>query len=167
MSLPKKELVEAWRRTWLRIVDPEGHAWAIHGADQGHTEGGFPLDHPVHVLTSWNPASTQIPDSENQDRHRELIAEVTTKNLSIWEGTGVAGNGEWAESGVALTGLPLEEVIEWAKRWQQDAIWEWHPNGLAVVECLTGQRHEWGWIRTALPSRSPFEDSEGIFSDHE
>ena len=154
--------VEGWRKTWLRIVSPSGDAWAVHPAEAGTCEGIFPFESPVHVITAWNPRSRLLESSENLQRHRQLLQQLKAAGEEIHEGTGSAADGSWAEEGIARIGQSLESSIEIGKEWQQDAIWEWHPQGLAAVECESGQRHEWGWVLAALPSRPPFTDLEGL-----
>lgn len=159
--------VEGWRKTWLRIVSPSGEAWAVHPAEEGICEGEFPFESPVHVITAWNPRSQPLEASENRLRHQQLVEHLQRSGEMIHEGTGTARDGSWAEEGVARIGHSLESSIEIGKQWQQDAIWEWHPKGLAAVECESGNRHQWGWILAALTSRAPFEDLEGLICQSE
>jgi len=103
-SLP----IAAWRNTWLRIVSPHGDAWAVHPADPGICEGIFPWDPPVHVISAWNPGSVMSSQEENRDRHAQLLKEISARNEEIWEGTGSAVDGAWAEVGIARIGQSLE-----------------------------------------------------------
>lgn len=154
--------VDGWRKTWLRIVSPSGEAWAVHPADRGVCEGPFPFDSPVHVITAWNPRSQPLDYSENLQRHQQLVGQLRAAGEEICEGTGSAADGSWAEEGIARIGHSLDSSIRIGIDWQQDAIWEWHPRGLAAVECESGRRHEWGWVLAALTSRAPFDDREGL-----
>ena len=159
-SLP----IAAWRQTWLRIVSPSGDAWAVHPAELGKCEGIYPQDSPVHVISAWNPGSKKLSADENWHLHAQLLEELTASKAEIWEGTGSSRTEDWTEVGIARVGCSLDSSISIARRWEQDAIWEWHREGLAVVECNSGLRHEWGWILAALPSRKPFDDLEGLIA---
>ena len=154
--------ISAWRQTWLRIVSPLGEAWAVHPAEEGKMEGEFPYESPIHVITAWNPESTKLTYSENGDRHRRLQIQLQGLGEEIWEGTGSAIDGQWAEEGFARVGTSLESSLAIGCQWKQDSIWEWSTNGLAAIECISGVRHQWGWVLAALPSRQPFDDLEGM-----
>ncbi len=154
--------ISAWRQTWLRIVNPLGEAWAVHPAEEGKLVGEFPFSSSIHVITAWNPESKKLTSTENGDRHRRLLGQLEGLGEEIWEGTGSATDGSWAEEGFARVGATLESSLAIGRQWKQDSIWEWSPEGLSAVECISGIHHQWGWILAALPSRTPFDDQEGM-----
>ncbi|WP_226342390.1 DUF3293 domain-containing protein [Deinococcus sp. AJ005] len=70
------------------------------------------------IVTAWNPAGQQQPETDNLRAGRELLALIASRLHFL----GVNGEGEWAEPSVILPGLTLRQAAELGRRFAQAAV---------------------------------------------
>ncbi|MEN1728530.1 MAG: DUF3293 domain-containing protein [Pseudomonadota bacterium] len=72
------------------------------------------------LITAANPASRSLPDSENQQRHANLLASLVGR--SFLEGENLDPAGQWpAERSVLIAGMGQEQARVLARQWGQNA----------------------------------------------
>ncbi|HEX6576698.1 MAG TPA: DUF3293 domain-containing protein [Gemmatimonadaceae bacterium] len=76
------------------------------------------------VLTAFNPRGVDASQEENDDRMRELEAELESVGHSFVRLDACSPDKSHCECSVAIS-TSLDEAIEIAKRWKQIAIFWW------------------------------------------
>jgi len=81
------------------------------------------LPSPCYIITAWNPMDELLPDSENKKRNEVLKQNIKTGNHLCIEVIG--GSTDWTHQEPSfLTSAPQTKVIQWAKQFNQRAIFE-------------------------------------------
>ena len=108
----------------------------------------------VHLITAWNPMGRPYPSAENVARQVEFESALSGAGLRWTRAAGVAEDGSWTEAGAAITGLDRAEALEVARRWDQEAIYEWDSEAsvMAVVSCVDDRL----WTRHVVPLELTF-----------
>lgn len=74
-------------------------------------------------LTAWNPRSTPRSEDENRAAQEELTALLREAGYEVFVGAGEADDGSFpAEPSLLVPGLPREEALALARRYEQDAF---------------------------------------------
>ena len=128
---------------------PEGeHAWAAFVATRIHiyvdkdtvtvqpdlVPERFPWNHPVYVITGWNPGVVCSVETNNV-ANGELEAVLRASGHPVYSAEGCAIDGSWAEESYAVEGLAREEAIAIGRRFGQLAIFEVTAAGVDVIGC--------------------------------
>lgn len=75
------------------------------------------------VVTAYNPRSMVLADAENRARHAALTALLDARGRDYALGEGRDPSGAWKpELECVVFGIPLEEGLEMARRFEQNAI---------------------------------------------
>lgn len=123
------ELLALWLRT---VVTVEGAVVSGAGA------GPLPFTPPVHVLTAWNPQSTERSPADNSAADARLVTDLDAAGLAHRRATGADPEGTWAEDGHAVAGLDRPAAAELGRRYGQHAVYELTEAEVLVVECERG-----------------------------
>ena len=108
-------------------------------------EGPFPLSVPGSFVTAHNPGGPIIDATENDRRHRALLADVAAHGWQWLPAVGGDPAGSHTEDGVLLLDASPEEALGLGLRFDQDAIYVWRANGFELIAC-DGSRHDHlGW----------------------
>lgn len=139
----------------LRLDLPNGEVEVAPGAF-GRSEGTFPGDgRPFHIITAHNPAGNMSSAGDNASAQSRLAARAAESALEYYAAAGGDRAWEHVEPGLAVVGLDREQACAFGREFDQDAIFEWSPTGLAVLSCTDARVHYTGWVS------SPVEDSSG------
>jgi hypothetical protein len=119
---------------------------------EGVTEGEFPegVDR-VHVITAFNPRSRLLRRGENEERNRLLAADLERAGLRYVPVVGRSPDDSWSEDSFAVIDADVDEVLDLARRYQQNAIFEWTPQSRVVLWTdpeLAAQAHGWRAIQS-------------------
>ena len=81
------------------------------------------LPSPCYIITACNPMDEPLSDSENKRRNEDLKQNIKNgKHLCIEV---IGGSKDWTHQEPSfLTSAPQTEVIQWAKQFNQRAIFE-------------------------------------------
>ena len=74
-------------------------------------------------LTAYNPRGNQKSDTENEQAHAQLAADLAERGLVSIEGSGSEPGSDWpAEKSYFAFGLSRDEAIAFGQKFEQDAI---------------------------------------------
>jgi acetyl esterase/lipase len=92
------------------------------------------------VVTSDNPASRVLDETENARRRRDLRASLGRLGLTFVETRASDPSGRWPDEwGVALTSLSIDEARALARVWGQFAFYEVSAAGVRVRDAATSE----------------------------
>ena len=75
------------------------------------------------VVTAFNPRSRVLTPEANAERHRALVQSLEDRGLPFLLGEGRDPSGAWAaETECIVFGISLEEGLEIARRFEQNAV---------------------------------------------
>lgn len=80
-------------------------------------------------VTAFNPFSQRLTDSENQERHSNLLRVLEAENHRWIVGYGQGSGADWdREDSVLILGIPMDAAIGLGRRFKQNAIVFHEPN---------------------------------------
>ena len=94
------------------------------------------LGEPFGVVTAYNPRGVDQPDTENQRRAAELEAELRSVGYSFVPVDCCSPDRSHCEYSVAVV-APLEKVLEYAKRFEQIAIFWYDGTSFSLVGAIS------------------------------
>ena len=118
---------------WLRIRVGDTHT-ELDAVLATHN-----LDNWVYI-TACNPASRQLPDSENNRRQKDLEDWIREAGRVYFTGQGVGDDCRWpSEPSFLVLGISRPEAIQWGHKFGQNAV-VWGERGKAamLVDCRPG-----------------------------
>jgi transcriptional regulator with XRE-family HTH domain len=126
-------LAQLYADTVIEIHWPDRPHLLVEPRPQGVTEGEFPegIDH-LHVITAFNPRSRLLRRGENEERNRLLAADLERAGLRYEPAVGRSPDDSWSENSFAVIDGDREQLLDLARRYDQNAIFEWRPHALAV-----------------------------------
>jgi transcriptional regulator with XRE-family HTH domain len=132
-------LAELYADTVIEIRWPD-RPQIVQPRPDGVTEGDFPegVDH-IHVITAFNPRSRLLRRGENEERNRLLREELDRAGLRYAEAVGRSPDSSWSEDSFAVIDAKPEQVLDLARRYQQNAVFEWTQSGREIL--WTGRSH--------------------------
>lgn len=79
---------------------------------------------PAGIITAYNPRSRRLSAAENAARDETLTRELGRTGYSLFRtlATDPDPDSKWDEPGFAAVGAPLDELVEIAGRFDQNAI---------------------------------------------
>ncbi len=86
-----------------------------------------------HVITACNPRSEVLDEAENRQRMDTLARQIDRRRWKRFTAVGHDGVGRWREPSFAVVGAPLAEVLELARSFSQNAIYEWGERTWRIV----------------------------------
>ena len=105
--------------------------------------GQFAFDHPVHIITAYNPAGVEIDAASNRRLHEALGTALDEHE--VVSSAGSARDGSMAEPGYAVLGLSLDEAIELGRQFGQRAVYRWTADALTIVGVNEAIERRLGW----------------------
>ena len=124
MSEVADQLIEAYRSTHFRVLEPVGFVLRIGEfnktlaqlfTDQGVSSAAF--------LTAWNPFSRVTEAIDNEKANQELKRVLHDDGICFFDGIGEDPMGLWpGEPSLLALGLPHEKAISIGKKFSQNAI---------------------------------------------
>lgn len=147
MALP-----DAWAAYARLVVTIEGPRASMEiRPDALGSVGSWPdeLRAPIHILTAWDPGASRPGLGVNRRRQHELEAELPSLVSGLWPARGHDPVEAAGDEGVAVAGLDVEQALGFARRYGQDAIFEWTPTRWSIVSCGTEPRLDAGWTLRA------------------
>jgi transcriptional regulator with XRE-family HTH domain len=156
-SVPEPDLAELERvyaETVIEIHWPDRPHQLLEPRPEGVTDGEFPggVDH-IHVITAFNPRSRLLRRSENEERNRLLRADLDRAGLRYVEGVGRSPDSSWSEDSFAVIDADAGDILDLARRFQQNAIFEWTPDRRAILWSdpeLAPQTHGWQVFQSGI-----------------
>src|SRR5581483_6091543 len=146
MPAADDDLWEEYARTVVELSLPDGATLQITPAPPGQV-GPWPeqLTAPVHFLTAWDPGDERPSAEMNRTRQRDLEEELQALAVQTWPSSGFDAQSGHREEGVAVAGLEEDAACALGRRYRQNAIFSWTPDGWHVVSCRDMTRTVMGW----------------------
>ena len=116
-------LFQAYEETTIEIIQSEKQI-----EDLGWNE--------YFVITAWNPFSKQLSLDENRRRNSELENDLLTVNAELLKAIGRSNDWKWFEESLAVRNMSLSEIVQVAKKYQQNAIFQVTTEGRKVISCI-------------------------------
>ena len=88
------------------------------------------------VITAWNPFSKQLSLDENRRRNSELENDLLAVNAELLKAIGRSNDWKWFEESLAVRNMSLSEIVQVAKKYQQNAIFQVTTEGRKVISCI-------------------------------
>ena len=88
------------------------------------------------VITAWNPLSEQLSLDENRRRNGELEKDLLAARAEFLKAIGRSNDWKWFEESFAVRNIDLSEIVQKAKKYQQNAIFQITTTGRKVISCL-------------------------------
>ena len=137
-------------RTAVLVIDTPTEALRVEPGPLGTTEGRFPFNETIHIITAFNPG-IQLSDSENALRHRELGSLLDERGARFFTARGADPEWSHVEASFAVLGLARTDAVALGRQFGQDAIFEWTPRAWAIVGCDEERVERSGWSCRAVP----------------
>ena len=116
-------LLQAYEETTIEIIQSEKQI-----EDLGWIE--------YFVITAWNPFSKQLSLDENRRRNSELENDLLAVNAELLKAIGRSNDWKWFEESLAVRNMSLSEIVQVAKKYQQNAIFQVTTEGRKVISCI-------------------------------
>jgi hypothetical protein len=116
-------LFQAYEETTIEIIQSEKQI-----EDLGWNE--------YFVITAWNPFSKQLSLDENRRRNSELENDLLAVNAELLKAIGRSNDWKWFEESLAVRNMSLSEIVQVAKKYQQNAIFQVTTEGRKVISCI-------------------------------
>lgn len=88
------------------------------------------------VITAWNPFSKQLSLDENRRRNSELENDLLAVNAEMLKAIGRSNDWKWFEESLAVRNMSLSEIVQVARKYQQNAIFHVTTEGRKVISCI-------------------------------
>jgi transcriptional regulator with XRE-family HTH domain len=139
-------LAQLYADTVIEIRWSDRPRQLVEPRPEGVTEGEFPegVDQ-VHVITAFNPRSRLLRRGENEERNRLLAADLERAGLRYVPAVGRSPDDSWSEDSFAVIDADADHILDLARRYDQNAIFEWTPDRRAILWSaeLAAQTHGW------------------------
>ena len=116
-------LLQAYEETTIEIIQSEKQI-----EDLGWNE--------YFVITAWNPFSKQLSLDENRRRNSELEKDLLALRAELLKAIGRSNDWKWFEESFAVRNIALKEIIQKARKYQQNAIFQVTTEGRKVISCI-------------------------------
>jgi transcriptional regulator with XRE-family HTH domain len=127
-------LAQLYADTVIEIRWPDRPNQLVEPRPEGVTEGEFPkgVDH-VHVITAFNPRSRLLRLGENEERNRLLAADLERAGMRYVPAVGRSPDDSWSEDSFAVVDADAADILDLARRYQQNAVFQWTPQSRVVL----------------------------------
>ena len=88
-----------------------------------------------YMITAANPFSNKLSVEANHLLNQNLKGDLLSRDLEIQTGVGRDPSSDWFEQGWVVSGVGEAELIELARKYQQNAIFRFDSAGQHVVNC--------------------------------
>jgi len=99
----------------------------------------LPNQHSFIIITAWNPRSAILSIEENRTKNQLLLTDLQGYEWTL----GIVGDESftWCEESYAVA-LELEQAINLARKFEQNAIYRVSGNRLFLHSCLEDHQQE-------------------------
>jgi hypothetical protein len=156
VRLVTPDLFESFSRAVVAIEFADG-AWVLQPRELGVTDGNFPFDEAVHIVTAYNPGGLVGNETENRARHRLLARRTIDLGLETLPRVGSAQDGSIPEPGLLIQGVDRAAALALGRNFEQSAIYEWTEDSLAVIGVYDNTERPMGWRIVARANWIPRE----------
>jgi Protein of unknown function (DUF3293) len=122
-EVSNEALFQAYEETTIEIFQSENQL-----KDLGWKE--------YFVITAWNPFSKELSLIENRRRNDELEKDLLGLRTELMKAVGRSHDWKWLEESFAVRGISQMEIIQIAKKYQQNAIFKISNGERKVISCL-------------------------------
>jgi Protein of unknown function (DUF3293) len=88
------------------------------------------------VITAWNPFSKELSLTENRARNIALHQELLEMGAELLKAVGRSNDWNWFEESFAVKGISQSKMIQMAKKYQQNAIFQISIGQRKVISCI-------------------------------
>jgi len=88
------------------------------------------------VITAWNPFSKELSLTENRARNIALHQELLEMGAELLKAVGRSNDWMWLEESFAVNGISQSKMIQLAKKYQQNAIFQISIGQRKVISCI-------------------------------
>lgn len=149
MSVPESSWA-AYQGAGFAVSVPFAGRWQVVPAPPGVVEGPFLPERPAVFVTAHNPRGRILDHADNAARHAELVALVDDAGWTWWPAVGGVA-GVHLEDGVLLVDATEADGMRVGRWFDQDAVYVWRADGVALVACDGTRSDVVGWRCTAMP----------------
>jgi hypothetical protein len=152
----------SYRRTVVEIAWPAaGRLWVRSAPEPDPATWPWPTEHPVHILTAWDPGSERPGEEANRARQASLQADLQRLALPFVLAVGVDPATGRREEGVAVRDAAEAAMVDLAASYGQDGLFGWTPQEWAIVGCGDGRRLTSGWSIVQAEPGFPYSPAPG------
>lgn len=109
----------------------------VDGAFTVISEGGpWPYPGTVWSLTSDNPMGQRRSEDDNEHARPELVAAATSAGMRVHASVGTSVDTDESEIGIVVWDTDRDSVLELARRFRQEAIFEMDEDTVNVIACF-------------------------------
>ena len=88
------------------------------------------------VITAWNPFSELLSLEENRRRNNELEKDLLAVGAVLLKAIGRSKDWKWFEESFVVRDIDKMEIIQSAKKYQQNAIFHVTAEGRKIISCI-------------------------------
>jgi hypothetical protein len=122
-EVSNEALFQAYEETTIEIFQSENQL-----KDLGWKE--------YFVITAWNPFSEELLLTENRARNIALHEELLEMGAELLKAVGRSNDWMWLEESFAVKGISQSKMIQMAKKYQQNAIFQISIGQRKVISCI-------------------------------
>ncbi|MBS1838763.1 MAG: DUF3293 domain-containing protein, partial [Actinobacteria bacterium] len=123
--------------SWADYLRTVVEAELVEGTLTTISEGGaWPYPGTVWALTSDNPMGERRSDEENESARPELLAAATATGAKLHRSVGTSIDTGDAETGLVVWDTDRTTVLELARRFRQEAVFEIDEDEVRVIACF-------------------------------
>ena len=89
-----------------------------------------------YMITAANPFSRLLSEIENDNRNQLLYNLLSPEHPEILSGLGRSPDGSWVEKGWVVRSSNQSEMVAFAQKFEQNAIFRFSSSGKEVIDCL-------------------------------
>ena len=130
-----QNLLNLYEQTIIEIFLNDGTTYRTTPKSQSQELWPFTSD-TVYVVTAWNPKSKLLSLTENRNRNKSLLRELSIRNLDVLPARGTSLDGLWFEESFAVTNLQGEDLAWVGTQFEQNAIFELKNKSVRLIPYL-------------------------------
>jgi hypothetical protein len=121
-EMSNDDLFQAYEETTIDIIQSENQL-----KDLGWDE--------YFVITAWNPFREPLSLDENRRRNSELEKDLLGLRADLVKAIGRSDDWKWFEESFAVRNIDVNEIVQKAKKYEQNAIFQITTEGRKVISC--------------------------------
>ena len=140
---------DAYADTHVDVWLPDGAQAVLRRADGGESDSSawpYSPNTVAWILTACNPRSVLLDEQVNTERHDLLRDQLVEAGCVPYDTVGRDATSDWVEPGVLVVGEVGELILNLAHEWEQNAVFRWTPDALAIVGVLQPGEHTMPWV---------------------
>ena len=140
---------DAYAETLVEVSLPDGAQAILRRADVSANDSlVWPYNPNIEawIITACNPRSVLLDEQVNAERHDQLRGQIVEAGFVPYDTVGRDANSDWLEPGFLVVGEVGEFIWNLALAWEQNAVFRWTPDALAIVGVLQPGEHTRPWV---------------------